>query len=318
MLEARDIRVRLPSHEGGPPVCIVRGISFVLKKGSSLGLVGESGCGKTMTGLSIMGMLPPGSTVTGELSLDGTDLASLSGESYRRLRGNRISMIFQDPASALNPLIRVGEQISETIREHKGADRETAWRMCVEWIGKVGLRSPGKVARMYPHQLSGGMRQRIIIAQALCCSPELLIADEPTTALDVSLQRQILELLQRMRRESGAAIILISHDIAIVSNEVENIAVMYAGRMVETGPVGQVLSRPGHPYTRLLLKAIPGQGAPGERLESISGTPPDFGKLDSGCSFRQRCPQAFGKCSSQPPVVKTGEDAQAECWLAAP
>jgi len=314
IISVSGLKLSLLSPEDGKAVCILRGVDFSLDVGDSIGLVGESGSGKTMTGLSILRLLPFGAELQGIIDLGGKNLASLSPEDMRRVRGKEVAMIFQDPSSAMNPLMRVGEQIAECIRLHTGANRNDAWIQSVDWLARVGINSPDKAARNYPHQLSGGMRQRAIIAMTLCLRPKVLIADEPTTALDVSMQKQVLDLVRDMRRESGTAMILVSHDLALVSNEVNRVAIMYAGRIVETGPIDEVLAEPGHPYTRMLISAMPVPGRDG-RLESIPGGPPDFRSLPEGCSFRNRCPIAKDNCVNDPPVIRKGNRC-VECHYA--
>jgi len=314
ILAVADLKLSLLSPEDGKPVEILRGVDFSLDAGDSIGLVGESGSGKTMTGLSILRLLPYGAVLSGRIDLGGKILRELSPEDMRRSRGKDVSMIFQDPSSAMNPLIRVGEQIAESIRLHSGAGRDDAWGQSIDWLARVGIGNPAQAARNYPHQLSGGMRQRALIAMALCLRPKVLIADEPTTALDVSMQKQALDLVRDMRRESGTAMILVSHDLALVSNEVNRVAIMYAGRVVENGPIDEVLTHPGHPYTRMLISAMPVPGREG-RLESIPGGPPDFRSLPGGCSFRTRCPIARENCAEDPPVLKKG-NRLVECHYA--
>ncbi len=314
MLEIAGLRLSLPDEDARRYTPILRGVDLSVGKGGAVGLVGESGCGKTMTGLAMLGLTPPGARLDGRILFEGRDLLADGGRGARDARGSGIAMVFQEPSSALNPLMRVGEQIAEAMRFHLKLGREGAWQGMLRWIGRVGLRAPEKVSGLYPHQLSGGMRQRVIIAQALCCSPALLIADEPTTALDVSLQRQVLDLLRRLRREEGTALLLISHDLALVSNEVDAMAIMYAGRVVESGPVGEVIGSPRHPYMRMLLRAMP-RLEPGEILESIPGAPPRFGNLPEGCAFRDRCPEAGQECRAEPvPEVRGGR--LVECWHA--
>jgi len=311
-LSVRNLRLWLRSPETGVPVEVLRGVSFELGEGGSLGIVGESGSGKTMSGLSLIGLLPEGARREGEIILGDRDIIGLRGDDIRAVRGKSIAMIFQDPATALNPLIRVGEQIAESLRTHEGKGQAEAARGAVEWLGRVGIDDPSGTAQKYPHQLSGGMRQRAIIAMALCCGPRVLVADEPTTALDVSLQRQVLDLIGEVRRSSNTALILVSHDLALVSNEVERIAIMYAGRVVEAGPTAEVVAGALHPYTRMLLKAVPAWKR-GEPLESVPGAPPDFAALPAGCSFRPRCPLASDKCRQEPVPEQRGP-RMVECW----
>jgi oligopeptide/dipeptide ABC transporter ATP-binding protein len=305
IITVSGLKLSLLSPEDGRPVSVLRGVDFSLEVGESIGLVGESGSGKTMTGLSILRLLPFGAELQGKVELGGRNLTSLSLEEMRRVRGKEVAMIFQDPSSAMNPLMRVGEQIAESIRLHTGAERKDAWQQAVDWLARVGINGPDKAARNYPHELSGGMRQRAIIAMTLCLRPKVLIADEPTTALDVSMQKQVLDLVRDMRRESGTAMVFVSHDLALVSNEVNRVGIMYAGRIVESGPIDEVLAAPGHPYTRMLISAMPVPGRDG-KLESIPGGPPDFRSLPGGCSFRNRCPIAQANCADDPPVVDKG------------
>ena len=305
IISVSGLKLSLLSPEDGKPVSVLRGVDFSLEVGDSIGLVGESGSGKTMTGLSILRLLPFGAELEGTIELGGRNITSLSSEDMRRVRGKEVAMIFQDPSSAMNPLMRVGEQIAESIRLHTGAERNDAWQQSVDWLARVGISDPARSARNFPHQLSGGMRQQAIIAMTLCLRPKVLIADEPTTALDVSMQKQVLDLVRDMRRESGTAMVLVSHDLALVSNEVNRVAIMYAGRIVEAGPIDEVLAAPGHPYTRMLISAMPVPGRDG-KLESIPGGPPDFRSLPEGCSFRNRCPIAQANCANNPPVTRKG------------
>jgi len=312
-LEIGGLNLWLVSPDDGARIHVLRGLDLSLDRGQSLGLVGESGSGKTMTGLSILRLLPPGAMLTGTIVLNGRSLMDLAPEEIRKTRGKEVAMVFQEPSSALNPLMRVGDQIAETIAEHMKLGSTASAKEAVEWIERVGFRKPDEIARLYPHQLSGGMRQRIVIAQSLCCRPSLMIADEPTTALDVSSQREILDLIRGLRSELGAALIMISHDLAMVANEVEKLAIMYAGKIVEVGAVSALLESPKHPYTGLLLKAIPAWGSK-ERLAAIGGAPPDFKNISPGCSFAPRCPWKNIRCSEEPSDQGAAEN-NALCWF---
>jgi peptide/nickel transport system ATP-binding protein len=281
----------------------VDGVSFTVDKGEVLGLVGESGSGKSMTGYSIMGLVdPPGRVVAGRMLLGGRDLASLSAEQMRQLRGNRVAMIFQDPMMTLNPVLRIDRQMTEAIHAHAdvsaGAARERARAALV----KVGIPSPDERLAAYPHQFSGGMRQRVAIAIALLNDPDLIIADEPTTALDVTIQGQILYEMQKLTRETGAALIWITHDLSVIAGLADRICVMYAGRIVEQGSVDDVLAQPLHPYTQGLLDSVPSRSERGARLRQIPGMTPSLLDLAPGCAFRERCPRAAADCAADPPM----------------
>src|SRR5436309_3457399 len=279
----------------------VDGVSFSVAKGEVLGLVGESGSGKSMTGYSIMGLVdPPGKIVAGKIALNGRDLATLSAEAMRQLRGNRIAMIFQDPMVTLNPVLRIDTQMVEAILAHETVSRAAALERAREALGKVGIPSPDERLRAYPHQFSGGMRQRVAIAIALLNRPDLIIADEPTTALDVTIQGQILFEVQKLCRETGAGLIWISHDLAVISGLADDVCVMYAGRIVESGSVSEILERPMHPYTRGLLDSVPSRNTPGRPLAQIPGMTPSLLKLGAACAFRERCPRAIDPCSAAP------------------
>jgi peptide/nickel transport system ATP-binding protein len=279
---------------------VVRGVSFALDEGQSLGLVGESGSGKTMTALAIMGLPPDGARISGAIRFEGRDLARASEQEMQRLRGVRIGMVFQEPMTALNPLHRVGDQIAEPLRLHRGHSRTRAGAEAVRLLGRVRLRDPEKLARAYPFQLSGGERQRAMIAMALACSPKLLIADEPTTALDVTVQARILDLLAELGEASGLAILIVSHDLAVIARHCRRVIVMYGGAVMEQGPVEAVLGQALHPYTRALLAARPKLGASRERLAAIPGA---GGAAAEGCAFSTRCPLALPACREDPPAV---------------
>ena len=279
-------------------------VSFRLATGEVLGIVGESGCGKSVTALSILRLVPdpPGRIVGGRILLRGQDLAGIDERAMNRVRGKDISMIFQEPMTALNPVFRVGEQIAETLRVHEGLGRAAARERAVQLIEKVGIGNAGQRLDQYPHELSGGMRQRIMIAIALACGPQILIADEPTTALDVTIQAQILVLLRDLQRELGMAVVLITHDLGVVAQVVDRVVVMYAGRIVEEGSVAAVFERPSHPYTRLLLESIPLLDGRQERLRTIAGMVPSLSHLPAGCRFHPRCPDARPACRERAPA----------------
>jgi peptide/nickel transport system ATP-binding protein len=277
-------------------------ISFSIHQGETLGLVGESACGKSVTALSIIGLLPPpGRVVAGSIEFEGQDLLSISGRARRQVRGARIGFVFQEPMTALNPVFTVGDQIAEALVVHGLATRAQAGFRAVALLDAVRIPDAARRMRDYPHQLSGGMRQRVLIAAAVACGPSLLIADEPTTSLDVTIQAEILDLLRDMRDGSGMSMLLITHDLAVVSQLAERLAVMYAGRVVEEGPTGTVLRDPQHPYTRGLLDSLPGS-VPGARLHAIPGTVPDLGFLPPGCAFAPRCAQRRAACDTLPPA----------------
>jgi peptide/nickel transport system ATP-binding protein len=282
----------------------IDGVSFTVERGQVLGLVGESGCGKSVTALCMMRLVPPPGRITaGRIVLDGTDLLTLPEHAMRRLRGARLAMIFQEPMTALNPVLTAGYQIAEAIRIHKPVSAREAWERAVALLAEVGIPEPAARAGDYPHQLSGGMRQRVMIAMAIACEPALLIADEPTTALDVTIQAEILDLLRGLRERHGMAVLLITHDLGVVAEQADRVAIMYAGRIVEEAPTRELFARPLHPYTRLLLGSMPTLGVHRERLEMIPGSVPDITRRPSGCSFRDRCPLATAECAVEPPAL---------------
>ena len=314
-LETIDLSVAFDTRDG--PVMAVDGVSLRVEAGRTLGLVGESGCGKTVTALAAMGLIdPPGRIAGGEARVCGAPIAGLPEAELRRLRGGRAAMIFQEPMTALNPVMRVGDQIAEVSLLHDRIGARAAWRRAVELLDRVGIPEPGRRARDYPHRLSGGMRQRAMIAMALAGRPALLIADEPTTALDVTVQAQILELLDELQRDRGAAILFISHDLGVVSEIADDVAVMYAGRIVEQAPAEALFAAPRHPYAAGLLATLPRIGAGLARLPAIGGAVPDPAALPSGCAFRDRCPSAFGRCGRAAPALRgAGPGRRAACFL---
>ncbi len=301
------------------PAAAVDAVSFEIRGGETLGLVGESGSGKSMTALSIIRLVPPpGRIAAGRVLFQRRDLLTLDERAMRQVRGASISLIFQEPSAALNPVFTIGDQIAETLVVHGRASKREARIQAVELLRAVRLPNPESSAAHYPHQLSGGMRQRVMIALALACRPALVIADEPTTALDVTIQAQILDLLREMKAAFGLSLLLITHDLGVIAEMADRVAVMYAGRIVETGPTRAVLRHPQHPYTRGLLASIPG-GAPGSRLPAIEGSVPQLGRLPSGCSFNPRCPERFEPCTDAPPPdYPAGPDQAAKCYLHAP
>ena len=287
------------------PVRIVDGLSFRLEAGRTLGVVGESGCGKSMTALAAMGLVPSPSRLGGTLQFEGRDLLAMNEPERRGLRGRRMAMIFQEPMTALNPVVPVGVQIGEMLVVHEGFSPGAAARRAVALLDRVGIAAPDQRARAYPHELSGGMRQRVMIAMAIACRPALLIADEPTTALDVSVQAQILDLLLELQRDEGMAMLFISHNLGVISEMADEIMVMYAGRVVEHGPAQDVLRTPGHPYTKGLIATIPDPARRQEVLPVIAGNVPDLRFRAPGCAFSPRCPLAAAECSVAVPALRT-------------
>jgi oligopeptide/dipeptide ABC transporter ATP-binding protein len=292
-------------------------VSFSIKPGQTLGLVGESGCGKSVTSLSIMGLIPspPGEIESGQILFEGRDITKLSPEELRKLRGNRMSMIFQEPMTSLNPVFTVGEQIGEVFRVHQGLSKKEARQKAIEMLRLVKVPSPEHRVDDYPHQLSGGMRQRVMIAMALGCSPQLLIADEPTTALDVTIQAQILDLIADLQKKINMAVLLITHDLGVVAQVCDYVVVMYAGKVAEQGPVAEIFRNPSHPYTIGLMASVPKLGQKTEFLQTIDGVVPSLENLPVGCRFQDRCKFAFDKCRKSEPSLKSlGADHQAACW----
>ena len=293
-------------------------ISFSIKKGQTVGLVGESGCGKSVTSLSILRLIqtPPGHIESGKIVFSGQNLLDLPEAGMRKIRGNKISMIFQEPMTSLNPVFTIGNQISEVFRIHRGMSRQEAREKSIDMLRLVKIPAPEKRVDEYPHQLSGGMRQRVMIAMALACRPELLVADEPTTALDVTIQAQILDLMAGLQAELNMAILLITHDLGVVAEVCNHVIVMYAGKIVEKSPVRDIFKEPKHPYTVGLLNSIPRLGRKMERLPTIEGSVPSLAKLPVGCRFQSRCPHVHDKCRQQePPLIAVGNDHTAACWL---
>ena len=316
LLEVRDLRTQFTTREG--VVKAVDGVSFELHSGETLGIVGESGCGKSVTALSIMRLVPrPGRIVGGEVLFEGRDLTKLTDAQMQEVRGESIAMIFQDPMTSLNPVFRVGWQVSEPLLLHRAVPQAKALGEATAMLGRVGIPSPEARARDYPHHFSGGMRQRAMIAMGLTTTPPVLIADEPTTALDVTIQAQILDLLRNANREFGTATILITHNLGVVAGMCERVMVMYAGRIVESGPTVDVFAHPKPPYTWSLLRSIPRLDAERhEPLKPIEGMPPDLSALPAGCAFHPRCPFKIERCSREIPALnRVGESQLAACWV---
>ena len=305
LLEVQNLRVDLHTHRGSAPA--VRGVGFTLERGDTVGLIGESGCGKSMTALALMGLAPENAAVSGSVRLHGQELMGLPDRGWRALRGNRIAMIFQEPMTALNPVYRVGAQIAEPLRLHHGLGAAAARRQAIELMERVGIPEPARRVDAYPHQFSGGQRQRLMIAMALACKPDVLIADEPTTALDVTVQKQILALIRELVAEHGMALVLISHDLGLVAQNVRRMLVMYGGSVVEAGQADEVFKHPAHPYTRGLLAARPNlaqrlHAHRSDRLPTIAGTVPELFALPRGCPFAGRCPfTEEPACGAEPP-----------------
>jgi peptide/nickel transport system ATP-binding protein len=322
LLEVKDLRVTLNTARG--PADALRGVSFTLERGQTLGLIGESGCGKSITALALMGLLPEGARISGSMRFEGTELATLPEDDYCRLRGDRIGMVFQEPMTALNPLHTVGRQIGESLRLHKGLTGAAARAEALRLLQRVQLPEPQKRLDAYPHQLSGGQRQRVVIAIALACGPDLLIADEPTTALDVTIQREVLDLIQELVREDGMGLLLISHDLGVMADTVQRLLVMYGGTVVESGPTAAVFAQLAHPYTRglyaarprlgLRREAAPGGGRRGARLATIPGRVPELADMPAGCPFADRCPLVIEACrAALPAAVEIGPGHHARC-----
>ncbi len=320
LLEVRDLHTEFRTGAGVVPA--VDGISYTVERGETVAIVGESGSGKTAGALSILRLIPdpPGRITEGHIIFNDRDLLRLSEEEIREVRGGEIGMIFQEPMTSLNPVLTIGRQITETIEQHRGADRAAAQNRAVELLGLVGIADPARRLRQYPHQLSGGMRQRVMIAIALACDPKLIIADEPTTALDVTIQAQILELMKQLTRQLDVALIIITHNLGVVARYAHRVNVMYAGRIVESGSAADIYHDPRHPYTMALLRSVPRLDRPRQaRLDPVEGQPPDLTQLDAGCSFRPRCRFAIGVCARRRPTLETaGEGGHlAACFRSA-
>ncbi len=319
ILQIENLNTHFETARG--TVRAVDGVDLRLNEGDTLGIAGESGCGKTVLALSIMRLIasPPGRIVSGRILFEGTDLLGLTDEEMRRIRGKRISMIFQEPMTSLNPVFRIGDQIAEALELHEGLTANDARDRAVEMLRLVGIPAPEMRSRDYPHQMSGGMRQRVMIAMALSCRPRLMLADEPTTALDVTIQAQILDLILKLKREVGTSVILITHDLGVIAEAAQHAAIMYAGWVVEQGPVAAIFSSPLHPYTVGLMNSIPriGSGhARGGYLNVIPGTIPDLLELPSGCKFRDRCPRVMPVCAEKvPQLLEYTPGHYVRCWL---
>ncbi len=315
LLDVRRLRTHFFTNDG--VVRAVDGVDFLVRKGETLGIVGESGCGKSITALSVMGLLSkPGRTVAGRIEFDGRNLLELEHGEMEELRGNDIAMIFQEPMTSLNPVFRVGDQIAESVMLHMGYDAAAANLRAIELFELVGIPSPDRRVLSYPHELSGGLRQRVMIAMALACRPKLLIADEPTTALDVTIQAQILDLIKRMKDYEDMSVILITHDLGVIAEVAQTVVVMYAGKIVESAPVDTLFSTPKHPYTQGLLASVPSPEKLGHRLSVISGTVPHPLNLPPGCTFAPRCPHRFEKCDTAFPALDLqSPDHKVACYL---
>ena len=307
LLSVKDLAVRFETHDG--IVRAVDGVSFEMEEGETLGLVGESGSGKSVTNLALLGLIPsPPGVMSGVVNFDGQEITKLPEPDLRKIRGNRIAMIFQDPMTSLNPLLTIGRQLTEVLELHKGIGYAQALPQSAAALGEVGLAEPEKRLAQYPHELSGGMRQRVMIAMGLLCEPRLLLADEPTTALDVTIQAQILELMAAVQKQHGTAIILVTHDLGVVAGSADRVAVMYAGRIVEEGPTQDIFNSPVHPYTKGLLSSVPRLDSDTScELSSIPGSPPDLAEMPPGCAFAPRCPEVQAECLlTQPDLVSSG------------
>jgi peptide/nickel transport system ATP-binding protein len=314
LLEVKNLKVEFPTRHG--LLTAIDDVSFSIAPGEVLGVVGESGAGKSITGTAIIGLLePPGRIASGEILLNGKRIDNLSYDQMRAIRGREIGAIFQDPLTSLNPLYTVGRQLTETIQTHLHLSGDAARKRAVELLAETGIPAPDKRVDQYPHQFSGGMRQRVVIALALAANPKLLIADEPTTALDVSIQAQIIQLIKKLCREHGTAVMLVTHDMGVIAETADRVAVMYAGRVAEIGPVAQVIHHPQHPYTRGLMGSIPKMDVDVHRLAQIDGAMPRLNAIPAGCAFNPRCPQVFDRCTRERPDLLPAGTTQAACWL---
>jgi peptide/nickel transport system ATP-binding protein/oligopeptide transport system ATP-binding protein len=317
LLDVRGLRVTFPTADG--PAEAVRGVDFCLYPGEAVGLVGESGSGKSLSALAILQLIAkPGRIAGGRVMFDGTDLLTLAEPAMRRIRGRSISMVFQDPSTSLNPVFTIGQQLMDTVRAHRPSlGRAEVREQAVESLSLVGIGDPSRRLGMYPHEFSGGMRQRVLIAMAIACQPRLLIADEPTTALDVTVQARVVDLLNDLRARLGLTVLFISHNLDLVAEICDRVVVMYAGRVVEAADTVELFSRSRHPYTRLLQGCIPRIDGAASRLTVIDGAPPPPGRQDAGCAFAPRCPEAMPICRNTMPVLETVAAHEAACWLAA-
>jgi peptide/nickel transport system ATP-binding protein/oligopeptide transport system ATP-binding protein len=318
LIEIQGLKTHFFTDKG--IVKAVDGVDLVIRPGQTLGLVGESGCGKSMTALSIMRLVPEpmGRIVAGTICFEGRDLTRLTEAEMQKIRGNRIAMVFQEPMTSLNPVFKIGEQIAETVQLHQDLDKKEAWQRSIAMLREVGIPDPESRADEYPHQLSGGMRQRVMIAMALSCRPQLMIADEPTTALDVTIQAQILDLISRLKEKVGSAVLLITHNLGVVAEVAQFVGVMYAGHIVEYTDVIRLFQKPKHPYTVGLFNSIPKKTVPGKRvrLQAIPGSVPDLLGLPAGCKFQDRCTRLLPRCKEQPPaLIETEAGHQVRCWL---
>ncbi len=318
LLKIRNLHTYFFTDEGVAKA--VDGVDLELEEGGTLGVVGESGCGKSVTALSVMRLIPdpPGKITQGEILFEGTNLLNISEAEMRKIRGRSISMIFQEPMTSLNPVFQIGDQISEVLRLHEGMSRKEAWNRSVEMLRMVGIPAPDRRVYEYPHQLSGGMRQRAMIAMALACSPKLMIADEPTTALDVTIQAQILDLINGLQKEKGMSVILITHNLGVIAETAQKVAIMYAGRIVEYTDVRPIFGTPKHPYTQGLLQSIPRldqDHGRKTRLEAIPGLVPSLLDLPKGCKFSNRCKFVFDRCGEEPPLIEAAPGHLVRCWL---
>ncbi|MGD1877477.1 MAG: ABC transporter ATP-binding protein [Kiloniellaceae bacterium] len=314
LLRVDNLRIEIPGRRG--TLVAVDDVSFHIGEGEVLGVVGESGAGKSLTGAAVIGLLePPCRIAGGQIVFDGRRIDNLPYEKLRRIRGRHIGMVFQDPLTSLNPLYTVGRQLTETILTHTDMSEKGARKRAIELLQEVGIPAAERRVDQYPHEFSGGMRQRVVIALALCANPRLIIADEPTTALDVSIQAQIITLLKRLCREHGAAVMLVTHDMGVIAETADRVAVMYAGRIVEVGPVADVVLRARHPYTVGLMGSIPLVGHDVERLTQIDGAMPRLDAIPTGCAFNPRCPQAFARCRRERPELEPVGASEAACWL---
>ncbi len=318
LLEVKDLRTYFYTYEG--VVKAVDGVSYELEEGETLGLVGESGCGKSVSALSVMRLIPdpPGKIVDGEIQFENEDILKVDMDDMRRIRGGKISMVFQEPMTSLNPVLTVEKQLTETLELHMGMTKAEARQEGVDLLTRVGIPDPESRIKQYPHQFSGGMRQRVMIAMALSCNPRLIIADEPTTALDVTIQAQILELMKSLTTEFGVALIVITHNLGVVARYADRMNIMYAGKIIERGTAMEVYANPRHPYTVGLLHSVPRLDQPRrEKLDPIEGQPPDLINVPQGCAFRARCRWAIDKCAIEaPPLMPTGDGHWSACWRA--